>query len=87
MMRVPNSALWWVVGGAATFLALVLLVPAAQGLFHFAPLRARDMALSLGAGVACMMWFELVKLVKVATGGPQWRSAVAKSLKACWLGL
>ena len=46
------------------FLALVLLVPAAQGLFHFAPLRARDMALSFGAGVACLMWFELLKLSK-----------------------
>lgn len=64
MMRVRNSALWWVVGGAATFLALVLLVPAAQGLFHFAPLRAADMALSFGAGVACMMWFELLKVSK-----------------------
>ena len=64
MMRVPNTALWWVLGGATTFLALVLFVPAAQGLFHFAPLRAADMALSFGAGVACMMWFELLKLSK-----------------------
>ena len=64
MMRVPNSALWWVVGGATIFLALVLFVPAAQRLFHFAPLRAGDMALSFGAGVACMMWFELLKLSK-----------------------
>jgi P-type Ca2+ transporter type 2C len=69
MMRMPNSALWWVIGGASAFLALVLLVPAAQGLFHFAPLRARDMALSLGVGVACLMWFELVKLAK-------WRRAI-----------
>jgi Ca2+-transporting ATPase len=36
----------------------------AQGLFHFAPLRAADMALSFGAGVVCMMWFELLKLRK-----------------------
>jgi Ca2+-transporting ATPase len=62
MLRVPNSALWWVVGGAAAFLAVVLLVPAAQSLFHFAPLHATDTALSLGAGVACVMWFELLKL-------------------------
>ncbi len=68
MMRVPNTALWWVVGGTAAFLALVLFVPAAQHLFHFAPLRARDMALSLGAGVACMMWFELLKLTKWRIG-------------------
>jgi Ca2+-transporting ATPase len=79
MMRVPNSALWWVVGGAAGFLAFVLLVPAAQGLFHFAPLGAGDMAFSFGAGVACMMWFELVKWSKwrraAHNGVPQYRRA------------
>jgi P-type Ca2+ transporter type 2C len=68
MLRVPNSALWWVVGGTAAFLSIVLLVPAAQGLFHFAPLRAGDMALSLGAGVVCVMWFELLKLSKWRIG-------------------
>jgi Ca2+-transporting ATPase len=64
MLRVPNSALWWVIGGTTAFLAVVLLVPMAQGLFHFGPLRARDMALSFGAGMVCMMWFELLKLRK-----------------------
>ncbi len=68
MMRVPNSALWWVVGGATAFLAFVLLIPAAQGLFHFAPLRATDMALSFGAGLLCVMWFEFVKRSKWRTG-------------------
>jgi Ca2+-transporting ATPase len=42
----------------------VLSVPVAQGLFHFAPLHAGDRAFSLGAGVACIMWFELLKLTK-----------------------
>jgi Ca2+-transporting ATPase len=73
MMRVPNSALGWVIGGASALLALVLFVPAAQGLFHFAPLRARDMALSFGVGVACLMWFELVKLAK-------WRRAAHQGI-------
>jgi Ca2+-transporting ATPase len=68
MLRVPNTALWWVAGGAATMLALVLFVPAAQGLFHFAPLRAGDMTLSLGAGLICVMWFELLKLSKWRIG-------------------
>jgi P-type Ca2+ transporter type 2C len=36
MLRVPNSALWWVVGGADAFLAVLLLVPMAQSLSHFA---------------------------------------------------
>ena len=68
MLRAPNTALWWVVGGAVACLALVLFVPPAQRLFHFAPLRARDVGLSLGAGVLCVMWFELLKLSRWRIG-------------------
>jgi Ca2+-transporting ATPase len=64
MLREPNSALRWVVGGTAAFLALILLVPAAQKLFHFAPVHSTDLALSLGAGLLCVMWFEMLKLTK-----------------------
>ncbi|MEO8593762.1 MAG: cation-translocating P-type ATPase [Candidatus Solibacter sp.] len=64
MLRVPNTALWWVVGGTAVFLGLIVFLPVAQQLFHFAPLRARDLALSMGAGAVCVMWFELLKLTK-----------------------
>ena len=63
MLSAPNSAFWWVVGGTAAFLAIVLLVPVVRGLFHFAPLRAGDMALGLGAGAICAMWFELLRLL------------------------
>ncbi len=62
MLRVPNAALCWVVLGASVFLAVVLVVPFAQRLFHFAPLHATDLVLSLGAGLVCVLWFELVKL-------------------------
>jgi Ca2+-transporting ATPase len=61
MMRVPNTALRWVVLGACTFLALILAVPFAQRLFHFAPLHPADLILSLGAGLVCVLWFEMVK--------------------------
>jgi Ca2+-transporting ATPase len=64
MLRVSNPALPWVVLGACALLALVLLVPAVQKLFHFAPLHTTDAVVSLGAGVTCVLWFELVKLVK-----------------------
>ncbi len=66
----PNSAL--VVGrrGTAAFLALVLLVPAVQGLFHFAPLGAGEMApQASGLAAACILWFELLKLSKWAKPG------------------
>ena len=62
MLRVPNPALPWVVLGTCAFLALVLLTPLVQRLFHFAPLHATDLFMSLGAGVACVLWFEFVKL-------------------------
>ncbi|HUU01063.1 MAG TPA: cation-translocating P-type ATPase [Myxococcota bacterium] len=64
MMRVPNVALRWVVLGTCILLAVVLLVPFAQRLFHFAPLHPKDLVLSLGAGLTCVLWFELLKLRK-----------------------
>jgi P-type Ca2+ transporter type 2C len=68
MLRVPNSALWWVVSGTASLLALVLFVPVAQRLFQFAPLRAPDIALAFGAGVFCLAWFEVLKVTKWRIG-------------------
>ena len=64
MLRVPNAALHWVLLGASVFLALALLLPFAQRLFHFAPLRTGDLLLSLGAGFVCVLWFEAVKRVR-----------------------
>jgi len=62
MLRVPNAAFRWVVAGTAILLATVLFVPAAQRLFHFAPLHAGDLALCAGAGVISVLWFEALKL-------------------------
>ena len=64
MLLVPNAALQWVVLGACIFLAVVLVVPFAQRLFYFAPLHPTDLVLSLGAGLVCVLWFELVKLAR-----------------------
>ena len=61
MLRVPNAALHWVLLGASTILVLALAVPFAQRFFHFAPLHLTDLALSVGAGIVCVLWFELVK--------------------------
>lgn len=61
MLREPNRALWWVVGGTAVFLGLALFVPAGRAVFSFAELDAGDLGLSLLAGLACLAWFELLK--------------------------
>ena len=61
LVHAPNAALRWVLLGASGFLAVALLVPLVQRRFHFAPLRAADLLLSLGAGALCVLWFEAVK--------------------------
>lgn len=63
-LGVPNPALWWVLGGTIAFLPLVLLVPFAQRLFHFAPIGVVELAYSITAGLACAFWFDLLTLGK-----------------------
>ena len=64
MMREPNSALWWVVAGAATFLALVIYVPALRNLFHFAKPHGIDLVICLIAGLVSILWFEALKILR-----------------------
>jgi Ca2+-transporting ATPase len=64
MLRVRNAALRWVIGGAGVFLALTLTVPGVRRLFRFAPLHPRDLVLSLGVGILCVLWFEVLKLAR-----------------------
>lgn len=66
-LRTPNSMLWWVVGGAAALLALVLYVPFLRDLFGFALLHLNDVLICLAAGVASILWFEGVKIVRQRT--------------------
>jgi len=60
----PNSALWWVVGGALSFLLLTLHLPFLREIFHFAPLTPYPLALSFTAGLCSVFWFELLKLIR-----------------------
>ncbi|MDD5677614.1 MAG: cation-translocating P-type ATPase [Kiritimatiellae bacterium] len=62
MFREPNRALWWVVGGAIAAMTLLLNVPFLRELFHFAPLHLMDILISIAAGIASILWFELLKL-------------------------
>ncbi|MEQ1836092.1 MAG: cation-translocating P-type ATPase [Candidatus Nitrotoga sp.] len=59
-----NSALWWVVGGALSFLLLALHLQFLREIFHFAPLTPYQLALSFAAGLCSVLWFELFKLVR-----------------------
>ncbi len=62
-MSTPNSALWWVIGGALVFLAAVLYVPYLRELFGFAYLHFIDIAICFMAGTTSIVWFEGLKIV------------------------
>ncbi len=64
-LRTPNTALWWVLAGTVTFLALVLYVPFLRNLFHFGFLHPVDLLICLIAGTVSITWFELIKLTGI----------------------
>jgi Ca2+-transporting ATPase len=64
VLRRPNPALWWVVGGTLAGVALVLYVPYLRDLFRFAPLHGGHLALCFAAALAGLVWFELYKLYR-----------------------
>jgi len=64
MLRVPNSAFRWVVGGTLVLLAVVLFVPVPRALFHFAPVHLPDLALCAAAAPVCLLWFEALKRIR-----------------------
>jgi P-type Ca2+ transporter type 2C len=59
--RNPNRALWWVTTGAFAVLMMVVYIPHARSLFHFAPLHLKDLLFCFGAGVVSVLWFEFFK--------------------------
>jgi Ca2+-transporting ATPase len=61
-LRVPNKALWWVMGGAILFLLLATFIPFFAGLFRFAPMDLSHMALAVLSSVAGIAVSELLKL-------------------------
>lgn len=59
--RIPNAAVWWVVGGALSLLAAALYIPGVRDLFGFAVLHPADLLICLAAGMASILWFEVIK--------------------------
>ncbi|MFA4987325.1 MAG: cation-translocating P-type ATPase, partial [Candidatus Brocadiia bacterium] len=70
MFREPNGALWWVIGGATVGMGLILYLPFLRALFHFNALDLADVGLCIGAGIASIVWFELLKLWERRRGIP-----------------
>jgi len=62
--RSKSKALWLVLGGALAFILLILYVPALRGIFKLAYLQPVDVALCLVAGIASVLWLEILKVVR-----------------------
>ena len=64
ILRTPNAAQWWVIVGTVGLLAVIMMLPVARELFHFAPVHATNILFSIGAGVLCVGWFEIIKWLR-----------------------
>jgi Ca2+-transporting ATPase len=62
-LRSPNTAMWWVLGGAIFFLSLVIYVHPLRDLFKFDMLHPIDVLICLAAALGSILWFELFKVV------------------------
>ena len=62
--RLPNTALWWVLGGTALFLGAVLYLPFLTKMFRFDTLHGTDLLLCFSAGFMSILWFEVLKLFR-----------------------
>jgi len=63
-LRSRNPALWWVTGGAFSFLVLALTVPFMQGVFHFTAVSLYQFSMCIIAGLGSVIWFELYKVMR-----------------------
>jgi len=61
ILRSPNPALWWVLGGGLFFLAIILYIPFFRNLFSFSFLHVIDLAICLLGGAISLVWFEVLK--------------------------
>jgi Ca2+-transporting ATPase len=64
-LRKPNKAFWWILAVAMAALLVVIYVPQLSGLFAFSPLNPLNLFVSIGAGLASIIWFEIYKAVKI----------------------
>jgi Ca2+-transporting ATPase len=60
-LRAKNAALWWILAFTIIFLGLVIYVPSLRHLFSFGVLHPADLLICLTAGIAAILWFEIIK--------------------------
>ena len=60
-LRLRNTALWAVVGGASGLLAIALAVPSARELFGFSAPRLADLGGIVALGAGSVLWLEALR--------------------------
>ncbi len=65
IIRMPNRAVLWVVGGAILFMSLILNIPFFIQLFKFEIPAWPDIIICVVAGMLTITWFEIHKRIKV----------------------
>ncbi len=63
IISTSNKTVKWVVGGAASFLILILNVPFLLNLFQFAPIGFTEAIVCVLLGFSSIVWFELYKVL------------------------
>lgn len=62
-LRIPNHLLWGVTAFTLALLALALYFPPMSDVLHVAPLSPALLVLALAAAMACLLWFELLRVL------------------------
>jgi P-type Ca2+ transporter type 2C len=65
IIRTPNKAVSWVVGGAVFFLTIILNIRFFLNLFQFGRLSLLSIVVCCLAGLTTIVWFEIYKMVKL----------------------
>jgi len=71
ILATSNSAVKWVVGGAAFFLVLILNIPFLLNLFQFDKISFTEALFCAGAGFLSIIWFEIYKVFKLNLVKPE----------------
>jgi len=64
ILRKPNPAMLWLVGGVVALTFAITSVPFLNELFKFSRLHTHDVFICLGMGLLSIVWFELLKIFR-----------------------